>query len=189
MNYWIIINETEQGPYTVEELAGMELTARTPVWCEGMPDWVPLETVAELAALLPAEQVETPAAAIISEETAESEPEKPMAAESVAPETTAPTAPVIYAPADAVPPGYVAIQAVEPKCPPTYLVLAIICTIVCFLPLGVCAIICSTKVRKHFSNADYEKAARMSERTALFIILSLVVWLIWMPFSILFAMM
>lgn len=182
MNYWIIINETEQGPYTVDDLAGMELTPATPVWCEGMPDWQPLDTVPELAALLQPAEAEQ---ASVEPEVAE-QPEAveiPAQAESPAAPAT-----VIYAPADAVPPGYVAIQAVGPKCPPTYLVLAIICTIVCFLPLGVCAIICSTKVRKHFSNGDYEKAARMSERTALFIILSLVTWLIWMPFSILFAM-
>lgn len=184
MNYWIIINETEQGPYTIEELAGMELTARTPVWCEGMPEWVPLETVEELAALLPAETVET---AGVPAETAPAEPA--VTDVTPAPEAVTPQATVIYAPADAIPPGYVVIQAAEAKCPPTYLVLAIISTIVCFLPLGVCAIICSTKIRKHFRNGDLEKARRMSERTALFIILSLVVWLIWLPFSVLYAMM
>lgn len=36
MNYWIIINEEEKGPFTVEELAAFEIAADTPVWCEGM---------------------------------------------------------------------------------------------------------------------------------------------------------
>ena len=189
MNYWIIINETEQGPFSIDELSTLSLTPDTPVWCDGMSDWLPASAVPELAPLLqPVQATRT----VIETQPAGQQPVPEAASHdtetSAATDSPSPASTVIYAPVDAIPPGYVALQAAEPKCPPTYLVMAIISTIVCFLPLGVCAIICSTKVRKHFRNGDYAKAACMSERTALFIIISIVAWLIWMPFSVVFAM-
>ncbi len=185
MNYWIIINEEEKGPFTVEELAAFEIAADTPVWCDGMAQWQSAATVPELAHLIP-----LPAVAPAEEPVVISEPqivaEAPVAETINQPhETTTKT--VIYAPANAIPPGYVAIQQGEIKCP-NYLVFAILSTIICFLPLGICAIICSTKVKKHLKAGDIAKAMKMSERTALFVILSIVVWLIWMPFSVVFAL-
>ena len=115
-------------------------------------------------------------------------PVVPSAAQA-SPEVQPQQSQVIYAPAGAIPAGYVAIAQGEPKCPPTYLVWAIISTIVCFLPFGICAIICATKVNGHFKAGRLEKASKMSERAALFVILSIVAWLIWMPFSVVFAMM
>lgn len=177
--YWIIINDTEQGPYSLEQLSGIGLTADTPVWREGMADWLPASQVDELADLMPAPQPP----AIPVEETAE-------AAVDMTVKAPVTPAPVIYAPADAIPAGYVAIApAAEPVCPPSYLVWAIIATVVCFLPFGVCAIICAAKVKGHFRAGRLEKASRMSERAALFVILSIVAWLIWMPFSVVFAML
>lgn len=191
MNYWIIIDDTEQGPFTIEQLQENGITADTPVWFEGQNDWVPASQVVELAALLPAPEPPavpdtTPVAPSMSP--AIDVPAVPDATRQ-ATEPQQPTARVIYAPADAIPAGYVAIAQGEPKCPPTYLVWAIICTIVCFLPFGVCAIICATKVNGHFKAGRLEKAQKMSERAALFVILSIVAWLIWMPFSVVFAMM
>lgn len=190
--YWIIINDTQLGPYSLEQLGEINLTANTPVWREGMTEWVPASQVDELAALIPAPQppavpteaydstVHTPAVTVQDTPTVAIEP---------TPATVA-VQPTVYAPANAIPAGYVAIApAGEPVCPPTYLVWAIIATIICFLPMGICAIICATKVKGHFNAGRLEKASRMSERAALFVILSIVAWLIWMPFSVVFAMM
>lgn len=191
--YWIIINDTQQGPYSLEQLGEINLSTNTPVWREGMTEWIPAGQIEELAALIPAPQppaiptdayVEagghTPAATIQTIPVATIEPATTIVAGQ----------PTVYAPANAIPAGYVAIApAGEPVCPPTYLVWAIIATIICFLPMGICAIICATKVKGHFKAGRLEKASRMSERAALFVILSIVAWLIWMPFSIVFAMM
>ena len=202
MNYWIIINETEQGPFTVEQLRDMNLAGETPAWCEGMTDWVPASQIAELAAIIvPAVPVETPPVPVVPQV-----PPVPSDDNAVMPEQACPPVPeaqapvmqtathepqpaqVIYAPANAIPAGYVAVVKDDTKYPPTYLFWAIFSTIAFFLPLGVCAIICSVKTKGHARAGRFDKASRMSERTALFVILSLVAWLIWMPFSVVFAM-
>lgn len=199
MNYWIIIDDTEQGPYSIEQLKEIGFTADTPVWYEGRADWVAASAVDELAALLPAPEppalpVETPpvpeAAAAFQVPDVPAVPAVPVPQAQPVPQPAAPAqSTMIYAPAGAIPPGYVLVAQGEPKCPPTYLVWAIICTIVCFLPFGICAIICAAKVSGHFKAGRLEKAHKMSERAALFIILSIVAWLIWMPFSVVFAML
>lgn len=184
MEYWIIIDDNRQGPLTAEEIAVLPVNGETPVWHEGLADWAPLATIPELAAILAPVSATIPAVPV-------EEYVQPVAQEQVSTAIQPETAPaaIVYAPVGAIPPGYVAIApAAEPKSPPTYLVWAIISTIVCFLPLGVCAIICSLKVKNHFRAGNLEKAAKMSERTALFIILSIVVWLIWLPFSVVYSM-
>ncbi|MDY4245252.1 MAG: DUF4339 domain-containing protein, partial [Porphyromonas sp.] len=49
--YYIIRNEQQAGPYTLEELAAMGITPDTIVWTEGMADWTPARQVSELASL------------------------------------------------------------------------------------------------------------------------------------------
>lgn len=98
---------------------------------------------------------------------------------------------VIYAPIGEVPDGYMALTSGtgKPKCPSSYLALSIISTILFFLPFGVCAIFCSAKVEPHYQAGRYEQAYKMSNRAQLFIVLSIVCMLIWLPFSIVFAML
>lgn len=51
MNYFIITNDVQQGPFTVEELRQRGITTDTLVWCEGMTDWQPAWKVEELRPL------------------------------------------------------------------------------------------------------------------------------------------
>lgn len=190
MDYWIITDDNRQaGPYSLQDLSECDITPDTPVWHDGLNDWVKASEVEELAALLasqpPAVPVEEPTGAQVIITCDNAEPQQQQPADQ-------PASPaVIYVPAYAIPPGYVPVvpAGTEPKSPPSYLVWAIICTIVCFLPLGVCAIIFSTKVKSHFKAGRLDKAYRASELAALFVILSFVVWLVWLPFSIVFAML
>lgn len=50
MEYFVIINNEQQGPFTVDELAARGIHATTPVWCEGMADWTVAGLVNELSA-------------------------------------------------------------------------------------------------------------------------------------------
>lgn len=168
MEYWIIKDDKQCGPYTLEQLMEMDLHQGTPVWRQGLADWLPLSKVQEMDM----SQVET----IVKETIIETAP------------ATAKTT-VLCAPVGDIPTGYVAVTTDGvPKCPPAYLVWSIIATVLFFLPLGVCAIFSSTKVKKYYEAGEYDKASRMSERTALFVILSLVVFLIWMPFQVVISM-
>lgn len=51
MNYFIIVNDAQQGPYTIDELRARNITEETLVWCEGMTDWKPAWQVDELKPL------------------------------------------------------------------------------------------------------------------------------------------
>lgn len=80
--------------------------------------------------------------------------------------------------------GALAAQAVAetPKCPPTNLVWAIISTICCCTPLGVVAIIFAYLTKKHYSNGNYEKAEKFSERGAWTVIAAIVMQIVATPF-------
>ncbi len=51
MNYFIIVNGAQQGPYTIEELRQRHIDASTLVWAEGMAQWTPAGQVEELKTL------------------------------------------------------------------------------------------------------------------------------------------
>lgn len=51
MTYFILVDNQQQGPYTLEELRSRNVTSATLVWTEGMADWTPAWQVAELQPL------------------------------------------------------------------------------------------------------------------------------------------
>ncbi len=51
MNYFIIVNDTQQGPFTVAELQQRGIASDTLVWTEGMEAWTPAWQVDELRPL------------------------------------------------------------------------------------------------------------------------------------------
>ena len=52
MKYFIIVNNQQQGPFTIDELKQQGITAETSVWCEGMLQWAPASQVDELKDVL-----------------------------------------------------------------------------------------------------------------------------------------
>ena len=52
MEFFIIMNDQQQGPFSVEQLANLNIMPDTPVWCEGMDDWTTANNVAELQHLV-----------------------------------------------------------------------------------------------------------------------------------------
>ncbi|MEG1580147.1 MAG: CD225/dispanin family protein [Bacteroidaceae bacterium] len=51
MEYYIIVHNEKQGPFTREELKSKEITRDTLVWRVGLTDWVPLTEVEDLEEL------------------------------------------------------------------------------------------------------------------------------------------
>ena len=56
MKIWIYLNGIQQGPYSLDELADMPVKASTPVWYEGLPQWLPAGEAPATASLFGAEQ-------------------------------------------------------------------------------------------------------------------------------------
>lgn len=198
MEYWIIINEQQQGPYTLEELATKAIVRETPVWHDGMPDWMPAGDLPELASMLPPvipQPLIPELPAVVPELPAEAMTQglaqpagAPSQAAMTATQGAAMPSQVLYAPVNAIPAGYVPVTPAGEVKIPNYLAWAIVSTVLFFLPTGVVAIICSLKTKKHIARGDYAKASKLSERAALFICLSVVLALIWYPFSMVFSM-
>ena len=74
------------------------------------------------------------------------------------------------------------------KCPPTYLVWAILTTLCCCQPFGIVAIVFAANVRSKYDRGDIEGAAKNSEKAALWVILAFVVGLLTLPLQILVSM-
>ncbi len=51
MQYFIVINDVQQGPFSIDELRQRNITSDTLVWAEGMPQWTPAWQVEELRPL------------------------------------------------------------------------------------------------------------------------------------------
>lgn len=74
MEYYVVLEEKRQGPFSVEELRTKNITRQTLVWREGMSDWTELkdvEELSELAGSIPPPMQEA------KEETKEAQTEKP----------------------------------------------------------------------------------------------------------------
>ena len=207
LQYWINQNGVQAGPVTRDELAKMAIDSSAYVWCVGMDDWKPITEVEDLAgtyafAAEPAAEpmippIEEPVSA--TEEVMENIPPitpEPPVTPTIPPIQQEPVTVGIpleqVAPATAIP--AVAVQQSQanveqkPECPPTNLAWAIIATLLCCLPLGVVAIIYSTKVSAAYNQGDYEKAKRMSDTSAWWCIGSIVGGIIFQPISMLIQM-
>lgn len=52
MNYFIIRSGLQLGPYTIDQLRTMGITASTPIWSQGSPNWRIAADIAELQGYL-----------------------------------------------------------------------------------------------------------------------------------------
>lgn len=62
----------------------------------------------------------------------------------------------------------------EPPMPSTYLVWAVVMTILCCMPAGIVAIVFGSQVSSRYYSGDYEGAKRASRRAEIWIIVSFV---------------
>lgn len=58
MNYWVIDDGVEKGPFSLDQIRELRPAPNTPVWCTGLPDWTTADQLPELAQWLSYPQVE-----------------------------------------------------------------------------------------------------------------------------------
>ena len=157
--YFLIINGEKSGPFTIDQLTTQQVTPQTPVWTEGMSDWVSAQQIAELSSL--------------------------FASHAPTPEASQPTA-TPQAPAYNAAPSYGNPQPQAPNTqvvPPNYLVWSILVTLFCCIPGGVVAIVYSTQVSSRFQQGDYAGANESSRNARKWVIISAIaaaaVWVIY----------
>lgn len=202
MNYWIIVNDHHDGPYTVDTLVANGLKPDDLVWTEGLADWTPAGNILELAEAMnlrdsmvaaqaepaaPAtaeviEIVETVAEAPVEQEPAcnvEPDPQPQPAQEPYA-------APQMQAPYTQTAPAQAAAMTQTEPCPPAYIAWSIIVTVLCCTIVGIPAIVFASMTKSAYYRGDLAKAKRYSEITQWFIIAAIVLGTVSWPFQIAF---
>ncbi len=181
MEFWIYLNNEKRGPYSVEQLQNMTIPPTTLVWREGMGSWLAAVEIPELTQLYSHHSTPPPP------------PEPPQVQETENNEMEQEdieTNNEVITPPDFNPGNFIEEQAQEPskecgkpqaKCPPTYLVWAILTTLCCCQLFGIIAIVYAANVKSKYDRGDFEGAAKYSERAALWVILAFVIGLATMP--------
>lgn len=162
MEYWVYINNNQVGPMSLDDVIALNPVADTLVWHPGMPDWDKAVNLPELAHLF-------------ASDVPESMSEVPSPVSETAEKTVQEEA------SGKVPE--------EKPCPPTYLVWAILVTLLCCVVGGIPAVIYSSQVKSKYAAGDYDGALKASERAAWWIVIAFVVGLIYQPFSVAFALL
>ena len=177
--YWIRENGQQSGPFSLEELQ-LRTFAKgdTFVWHKGLEGWMHIETVPELAHLIAPEPAAEPEQKAVESEAEVRESTPPLFHSMPTPP------PYMEQPQATAPPMHE--QAPRPECPPTNLVAAIVCTLLCCTPFGVAGIVCAVLTQNHYNAGNYEKARKYSQWSDWMCILSVVLFFLSLPFTILF---
>ena len=192
--YWIRENGQQSGPFSLEELQ-LRTFAKgdTFVWHKGLEGWMHIENVPELAHLIAPEPAAEPEQKAVESEAEVSETPNDME-ETEEAEVRESTPPLFHS--MPTPPPYMEQpqvtaptmheQTPRPECPPTNLVAAIVCTLLCCTPFGVAGIVCAVLTQNHYNAGNYKKARKYSQWSDWMCILSVVLFFLSLPFTILF---
>lgn len=176
MKIWIYLNGVQQGPYTFDELRRLPIDVSTPVWYDGLPQWTPAGQAPATAPLFA-----PPSQAWQHPQPGAGQWQQPQGAQWSAQQQWQQGQPW-QAPGQ---PQYV--QA--PPRPATYLIWAILITVLCCSPLSIAAIVTGAITNSRYNSGDYAGAQRMSNTTEWLIILSILLGVLTLPLSlILFAL-
>ena len=195
--YWVNIDGIQSGPISRDELANIDFNPEvTYVWHEELDDWHRIDRLSEFADIVAAKQK---AAAEHSEESEESEhsesaessEESEYSDSSVTPPPV-PQQPELQ-PAMPQPPMPQPPMSQPPVVPeaeaPTNLVWAVIATVMCCQITGVIAIVYGVMTSSANSAGNYEKARRYSDIAQIWVMVSIVLGLIYMPIALLLMML
>lgn len=186
MDWYYSENNQQHGPVSEDQLANLYRTGTVKgsdlVWCESMSEWTPISKIAAFAS-------------IMSGPGTSSEPSTPSAAPTLVddfpPATPPTTSSSSYAPSTPLEPQYTPPMSYAPPSgysspstipggtpPPNYLWQSIVVTLLCCLPLGIPAIIFSTKVNSTFALGDLAGAEAYSKKAKLWCIIALALGLV-----------
>ncbi|MDE5566849.1 MAG: CD225/dispanin family protein [Muribaculaceae bacterium] len=163
MKIWVYLNGIQQGPYTIEEISQLPLSPSTPVWYEGLPQWMPANEAPETAGLFASEST-----------VRQAEPQPAHKTDYAAAQPAYQAWLNDHRPADA------------PPAPPTFIGWSIFVLLCCFPIGGIVSIIFSVISGNAYRSRDYQKATRMSEYAEWSIILSIVIGLMFTPLALAF---
>lgn len=176
MKIWIHTNGVQEGPFDIEELPMDRINSQTPVWYEGLPDWMPISQAPATAHLFGMEP--DPAAMADARDRAAQRQQRQSATNSD------------YATSDprAAQQQGGRFAALSPEAahnnsgePASYLGWSIIMTLLCCNPVAIAAIITGAAVRSKCNAHDYDGARRLSEITAWLVMICIVLTLMFMP--------
>lgn len=201
MKIWIHINGVQEGPFTPDTLPLNRMDPQTPVWYEGLDYWMPASAAPVTAELLKSYY----AGNMVNSHSQEPESSSQDNTVDVESPTTSETEIDVETRRLAQTAGgyangrkYAAYSAAHTaghtpdrnpdKCPPTYLVWSIILTLLCCNPIGIVAAVMGWTVTTKYREYDYEGAARRSETTAWWFIITIVTSLIFTPMYMLVSM-
>lgn len=177
MKYWIIFGGVTEGPLTFEQLCMRGLPGQTPVWRSGLPDWTYLENLPEwqerdTVQTAVAEEAETPAGKVVIPPLPESPSrnDRPVSDHRNHPWTARPTID-------------------KSKDAPTYLGWSIAATLVCCTVIGIVAIVYALRVRDENARGYYEEAHRDSRTLELWLMASIALGLVALPFNLIITML
>lgn len=177
MNYWIIVDDRQLGPLSEVELRNLTPAPTTPVWRDGLTDWIALAELPEYEEIM-GQATETVAVPPPVPEPATS-PQAPHPWDS----PRQPEVPCHAATASEKP------DASDNGPAPTYLGWSVAATLLCCTILGIVAIVYSVKVRNANDRCDYAEAWRCHRALELWLIAAIVLGLVSTPFSMMFQMM
>ena len=195
--YWVNIDGIQSGPISRDELANLDFNPEvTYVWHEELDDWQRIDRLSEFADIVAAKQKAAAEHSGQSEnsesaESSEHSEESEHSESSVTPPPV-PQQPELQ-PAMPQPPVPQPPMPQPPVVPeaeaPTNLVWAVIATVMCCQITGVIAIVYGAMTSSANSAGNYEKARRYSDIAQIWVMVSIVLGLIYMPIALLMMML
>lgn len=195
--YWVNIDGIQSGPISRDELANIDFNPEvTYVWHEELDDWQRIDRLSEFADIVAAKQKaaaehsaqsENSESAESSEHSEESEHSESSVTPPPVPQPPVPQPPELQ-PAMPQPPMPQPPVAPEAEAP-TNLVWAVIATVMCCQITGVIAIVYGAMTSSANSAGNYEKARRYSDIAQIWVMVSIVLGLIYMPIALLMMML
>ena len=208
--YWVNIDGIQSGPISRDELANIDFNPEvTYVWHEELDDWQRIDRLSEFADIVAAKQKaaaehsehsghsESAESAESSENSENSEESESSVTPPPVPQPPVPQPPVLQpampqppVPQPPMPQPPMPQPPVAPEAEaPTNLVWAVIATVMCCQITGVIAIVYGAMTSSANSAGNYEKARRYSDIAQIWVMVSIVLGLIYMPIALLMMML
>lgn len=170
MDYFIVRNGQQAGPFPVDRLAAEGVTPSTQIWCQGMANWAPASSVPEVANALEMASYQQPP-----------QYQNPPQYQTPGYQPQQPYQP--FGP-----------QTSSTPMPKTYMTEAILVTLFCCLPFGIAAIVNASNVSSAYTMGNVALAEEKSKNAKKWctwgLVSSLIIFLLYLLFyAVLFGFM